>query len=105
MKEFDNINTTMPYKESEAYVDALVERSSKAARMHGRVLWRMNRTLLYSVSAAAVAAAVVLAVVIPWRRSSIQRDGSPIENFLASITDSEAQMIVDWPVEDIPEYY
>lgn len=105
MKEFENINTTMPYKESEAYVDALVERSSKAARMQGRVLRRMNRTLFYSLSVAAVAAAVVLAVVIPSHRNSFQRGGSPIEIFLASITDSEAQMIVDWPVEDIPEYY
>jgi len=57
----------------------------------------------YNFSAAAAPGG--LAVVIPWRRSSIQRDGSLNDNFLASITDSEAQMIVDWPVEDIPEYY
>jgi len=100
MKEFENINTNLPYKESESYVDALVERSKETARRHGQVI---NRSLLFSLAGLAAAAAIVLAVVIPLRRETVQPTGSPIEMFLASITDAEAAMIVDWPIEDIPE--
>lgn len=101
MKELENINTSLPYKESESYVDALVERSKETARLHGREERSLNRTLVYSLVGLAAAAAIVLAVVIPSGRKTVQP--SPIEMFLASISDSEAAMIVDWPIEDIPE--
>ena len=105
MKEFGNINTELPYKESESYVDAIVEKSMETARLHGRVKRKMNRNLVYTLAGVAAAAVIVLAVVIQFGRKTLQPEGSPIEMFLASISDSEAAMIVDWPIEDIPEYY
>ena len=103
MKDLENINTNLPYKESESYVDALVERSKETARLHGTEERSLNRTLVYSLVGLAAAAAIVLAVVIPFGKKTVQPAGSPIEMFLASISDSEAAMIVDWPIEDIPE--
>ena len=104
MKEFGNINTNLPYKESESYVDALVKRSEETARLQGRRESKINRRLVFSLAGLAAAAAIVLAVIIPSGRKTIQSAGSPIEMFLASISDSEAEMIMDFPVEDIPEY-
>lgn len=105
MKEFGNINTELPYKESKSYVNALVENSMETSRLHGRVERKMNRNLVYILAGVATAAAIVLAVVIPSGRKTLQPEISPIEMFLASISDFEAAMIVDWPIEDIPEYY
>lgn len=105
MKEFGNMNTKLPYKESESYVDVLVQRSVETASLQGKVERKINRNLVYTLVGVAAAAAIVLAVVIPSGRKTVQPAGSPIEMFLASISDSEAAMIVDWPIEEIPEYY
>lgn len=103
MKEFGEINTKLPYKESESYVDTLVEQSVETARQHGRTERKIG--LVYYLTSIAAAAAIALAVIIPYSRKTVQAADSPIDMFLASITDSEAAMIVDWPIEDIPEYY
>ncbi len=105
MKEFENINTQLPYTESESYVDALVERSAKKAGQHSPVEWKISRKLVYSAVGVAIAAALVLAVLIPSHKNTVPTEESPMELFLASLTDSEAAMIVDCPIEDIPEYY
>ena len=96
-KEFENIQTGMPYEESPLYVDTLVDRRAQKAVQNPRDRRSFRRPLI-SFVVAAVAAAIVLAVILP---SRIAR--SPIDSFLASISDEEAAMIVDWPLEDIPE--
>lgn len=97
-KEFENIQTGMPYEESPLYVDALVDKCAQKVAQNTRARRSSRRPLIYSFVVAAVAAAIVLAVILP---SRIAR--SPIDSFLASISDEEAAMIVDWPLEDIPE--
>jgi hypothetical protein len=97
-KVFENIQTGMPYEESPLYVDTLVDRCAQKAVQNPRDRRSFRRPLIYSFVVAAVAAAIVLAVILP---SRIAR--SPIDSFLASISDEEAAMIVDWSVEDIPE--
>lgn len=105
MNEFGNMNTRLPYGESESYVDALVERSKEAAMQQGRTQRKINRSLVYSLAGVAAAAAIVFAVMIPFNKKAVQPDGSPMDTFLASLSDSEVAMIVDWSIEDIPEYY
>lgn len=102
MKEFMDINTGLPYRESESTVDAIVEKCTENARRHSLGGWRAGRPLIYSLAGVAAAAAIVLAMVIP---SGRQAANSPIDSFLASITDAEAAMIVDLTIDDIPEYY
>lgn len=99
MKEFSNINTGLPYIESEAYIESLLERqTAAAAEQAGAARWQTRRPLYYSFATLAVAASVLLAVLLP------QRSKSPIDSFLASITDEEAALIAAWQIEDIPEY-
>ena len=100
MKEFDKIQTQMPYAETEAYVDELVERCGTLAKRQSDLVKNNRRALYISLAGLAAAAAVVLAVVIPGRERH-----SPMDNFLASISDAEADMIMDIQLDDIPEYY
>ncbi len=105
MKEFDNIVTRLPYKESETDVDAIVERSRAVAGRLAAARGKTRRAAIYSLTAMAAAAAIALAVVLPAREEASFMTDSPMDAFLASISDAEAQMIADPQIEDIPEYY
>ncbi|MBQ9411317.1 MAG: hypothetical protein IJU21_06885 [Bacteroidales bacterium] len=99
MKEFENIVTDLPYKESAEYVESLVERCTTAAAKSGPAPAKVVRPWFYAFAGAAAAAAVILGVFLFTNRTS------PMDSFLASLTDEEAAMIVDLPITDIPEYY
>ena len=53
----------------------------------------------YGFATVAAAAAIAVGVFLSTQKTS------PMDSFLASLTDEEAAMIVDWPITDIPEYY
>ena len=97
MKEFDEIKSSLPYREDPAYVGSLIEKCREEARNTKRA--SSIRPWAYGVSIAAVAAtALVLGI-------SFSSKKSPMDSFLAGISDEEAEMIVELPLEDIPEYY
>lgn len=95
MKEFENIVTELPYKESQEYVENLVQRCAAKAAATPKVV----KPWFYGVAAVTAAAAVAVGVFLATPKTS------PMDSFLASLSDEEAAMIVDWPVTDIPEYY
>ena len=101
MKEFENINTNLPYREGDSYVEALVEKSKSVAEWQVLKTRNTHRTVWLSLAGVAAAAALILALVIPSHKDTV----SPIDSFLASISDDEAAMITDWHIEVIPEYY
>ncbi len=100
MKEFDKTITGLPYVEGPGYVKELVERCSENASAQSGRANRFARPWIYAVSGIAAATLIVLALTFSHGRSAM----SPIDGFLASVTDSEVSMIDEWPVEDIPEY-
>ena len=102
MKEFNNIITDLPYKESEGYVDALVGRCKAEALAKAEPGKHATATWRYGLAGLAAAAAVTLGVLL-WQNNA--GDSSPIDRFLASLSDDEAEMIVDFPIDDIPESY
>ena len=108
MKEFENIQTGLPYQESPEYVEQLVKRCQEDVLAQEKPAGRIVRPWLYGVASVAVAAAVAVGVILwPPRSSSpdLSLSPSPIDTFLASLSDEEAAMIVDWPIDDIPECY
>ena len=108
MKEFENIQTGLPYKESPEYVEQLVKRCQDAAVEEAMPERRIVRPWFYGVASVAVAAAIAVGVFLwPPRSSSpdLSLTSSPMDTFLASLSDEEAAMIVDWPIDDIPECY
>lgn len=102
MKEFDNIITDLPYKESEEYVDSLVGRCKAEALAEAQPGKHATATWRYGLAGLAAAAAITLGVFL-WQNSA--NNSSPIDGFLASLSDDEAEMIADWPVDDVPESY
>ena len=108
MKEFENIQTGLPYKESPEYVEQLVQRCQDAALEEAKPARRTVRPWFYGVASVAVAAAIAVGIFL-WTPKNASPDlalsSSPIDTFLASLSDEEAAMIVDWPIDDIPECY
>ena len=99
MKEFDPVVTDLPYKESSEYVARLVGRCKAEALKHAEQAPRVARPWLYGLAGAAAAAAIALGIFFSIHRTS------PMDKFLASLSDEEAAMIVDWTIDDIPELY
>lgn len=98
MKEFDDIRTGLPYDESPAYVAGLVDRCKAEALRQVRPGRQTIRPWIYGLTAAAAAAALIFGIFFTTLRQS------PIERFLASLSDEEVSLIQDWPIDEIPEY-
>lgn len=98
-----NNRIKMPYHESEQYLDELIERSTKAA------MQKRMPILRYATIAAAV---ILLWNIIPAPDSGITCQNSiaqadktgPIDKFISSLTDEEAEQIICYDIEEIPEY-
>lgn len=106
MKPFDDINTGLPYKESDEYVEKLVARCSGEAIRKSQVRTTADRPVLnpWLYGAASIAAAIVIAVFI-WKPGFSNSAASPIDSFLSGLSAEEIQMISDWTIDEIPEYY
>ena len=105
MKEFENIGKGLTYKESPDYVERLVNSCRDAAVAKADASRHSYRPWFYGMTALAAAAAVAVGIFL-WAPGSTSRllKSSPIDKFLASLTDEEVAMIVDVPVDDIPEF-
>ena len=107
MKEFENIPAGLPYKESPEYVAQLIERCKDVAKKAERPAPLVVRPWIYAVAGLAAAAAVAVSVFL-WPSHSSSNDLSltdgPIDSFLASLSDEEVDQIIDWSIDDIPEY-
>lgn len=100
MKEFENIETSLPYKESPEYVENLVERCAETAAQSNPASAKVVvRPWFYAFAGVAAAAIIGLGVFLFKDRRS------PMDSFLASLTDEEVTLIADLPLTDIPEYY
>lgn len=100
MLNFEDIRGALPYKESPAYVHDLVGRCKEAALLSGgQARDRKSHPWIWGLCAAAAVIAAVIAVTLAVPRKT------PIERFLAGITDEEAAMIPTYNLEDIPEYF
>ena len=108
MKEFDNIQTQLPYEESDAYVSSLVNRCKAEALKEERPAQHRYSPWLYSFAGAAVAAAAIVIGIFAFspKHSPVEFFyESPMDSFLSSISESEAAQIVDFSIDDIPEFY
>lgn len=106
----------LPFVETDAYVDNLLDhatehaiRSTPARNKGNRHRWRA-----VTAAAAAAAAAVVIGFCVEWNAPSADNalrqqvaytaSQSPLDQYLQSISDEEAQQIIDYEMEEIPEY-
>lgn len=105
----NNIGKKLPYEESEAYLDQLIEQATEHAIRQGRKNKSSRRLVAMITSAAAV---VLLVMGIGLRITNhggkadavAQQVESPIDEFLNSLSDEEVALLPDFEIEEIPEY-
>ncbi len=113
MKHDANKKTGMPYRESNDYVESLIASCTENAIAHRRhslpakdkaavkPLWRI---------AAAVAASAAVLIIGVWmyvhHQEPLRADNGqgPLQEFLAGISDAEAQQIAYYEIEEITGY-
>lgn len=104
----DQIGKRMPYRESEVYLDGLIDRATENAlkqRSSSPNWWNRSRL----VSAAAVAL-LIIGIGFTVLHSSSQRNvmtmqsSGPIDEFLNELTDEEVAQLPYYEIEEIPEY-
>lgn len=124
MKKFEDIQKRMPYTESEDYLDQLVQKATENAILQGKQPVAKRRSI-YTFVASAAAVLLLLTIGITQFRShddqmaTMQQESSslmadngsvsmedagPIDEFLNSLSDEEAQMLAYYEMDDIPEY-
>ena len=108
MKEFQNIGKQMPYKESEAYLNQLISQSTENAISQAPKRTATIRRMRYIAAAAAVALLVTIGVTQCTGTSEPQmaqtEQAGPLDEFLNSLSDEEAQLLAYYDIEEIPEY-
>ena len=105
----NNIGKKMPFEESEAYLDHLIEQATEHAIRQERKNKSSRRLVTMITSAAAV---VLLVVGIGLKVTNhngktdtvTQQIESPIDEFLNSLSDEEVALLPDFEIEEIPEY-
>lgn len=108
MKDLNNIK--MPYAESEQYLNQLIERATESAiRQQPKAQVRNLRSVL---AAAAAIALLIAGAGITYHLHSTsaeplmaQQTASPLDSFLDSLSDDEAELLAYYDIDDdIPEY-
>ncbi len=93
MTNYEDIRGALPYKESPAYIEGLIDRCKKGA-VEATAPAPVIRPWMYGIAAALVAAIVTLAVTLSPRKA-------PMDHFLAGLSDEEVSQIINYDIEEI----
>lgn len=117
MKTDELLTRNLPYKETDQYVDALVERTTRDAIAHNAGLHGMAWTITK------VAAAVAVAVTVAWSAFTFVPTGDTpstddsyayltddistptTDRFLNELSDDEATLLASYELSDFDELY
>ena len=105
---FNDIEKRMPYRESEEYLNDLIDKSTEKAIQHHSVATRNWRRRLMAASAAAVTLLILGVGVALFNGREAQPvpmgDQGPLDEFLSTLSDEEAAQLPFYEMEEIPEY-
>ena len=105
---FNDIGKRMPYRESDEYLNGLIEKSTEKAILHHSAARRNWRRRLMAASAAAVTLLILGFGLNLFNGREAQpvsmSNQSPLEEFLSSLSDEEASQLPFYEIEEIPEY-
>lgn len=110
MKELKNIDKRMPYTEREDYVQQLISQTTErtiSLSKHRAITLRRYRMTAIAAAVAALLVITGLSVVNTPAEQPVaqsQEVVSPIDEFLNSISDEEAQLLASYTIETVPEY-
>ena len=105
---FNDIGKRMPYRESDEYLNDLIEKSTKKAIQHHSAARRNWRRRFMAASAAAVTLLILGIGVALFNGRDAQPvpmgDQGPLDEFLSTLSDEEAAQLPFYEMEEIPEY-
>ena len=111
MTDFENIGKRMPYEESDKYMDELLGRVTEEAIRQGcgKNSSRARTRIIIGSAAAALAVLLVGIGIVRFQHTDqpvakTEAVQSPIDQFLSSISDEDAQELTYYEIEEIPEY-
>jgi hypothetical protein len=110
MKELKNIDKRMPYTEREDYVQQLISQTTErtiSLSKHRTITLRRYRMTAIAAAVAALLVITGLSVVNSPTEQPVAQNKevvSPMDEFLSSISDEEAQLLASYTVETVPEY-
>ena len=102
--------SSKPFSEPPAYVQQLAERCTENALRQAPLRQQHRR---FMAAAASIVIIVGVGFTLPTLRqqllptaqtAAMQADANALENYLASISDEEAQLLTDYEVEEFVEY-
>ena len=108
--------SSKPFSEPPAYVEQLVERCTENALRQAPLRQQHRRLQLrrrFMAAAASIVIIVGVGFTLPTLRqqllptaqtAAMQADANALENYLASISDEEAQLLTDYEAEEFVEY-
>lgn len=104
----NDIGKRMPYRESEEYLDRLIDAATEEAITRHAAYRKTRFRRLMAASAAAVAALIVCFGIGFFNGKSSQsmpeNSQSPLDEFLNTLSDEEAAQLTFYEIEEIPEY-
>lgn len=103
MKEYCDINTELPYRESPDYVESLVRRSKEKAIDKEKCRKNYRAFAYYGLAGLVLAAAIAVIVILPAEVK--ENSQSPLDSFLYSASDIEIEMVDEWSLENISDSY
>ena len=105
----ENIGKRLPYSESDEYLDSLIDKATENA-IARKSRPRVNRHLGMLLASAAAVALLVIGIGLSAHRHGhgstvvATQTGSPLDEFLNSLSDEEAVQLQYYEIEEIPEY-
>jgi len=106
MKRWNEIGKSMPYHESDHYLNRLVDQvTEEAIKRRAAGPTSRVRLMVKAASAAAVALLVIgIGSALYHQHATAIPTQSPMDEFLGSLDDSEVEMLPCYEIEEIPEY-
>ena len=103
---FDNIGKRTPYRESEEYLDDLIDKATENAINHQVHPNSKSKLGMMIASAAAIVLLIIgiRLVLFNGQDKPAIGDQGPLDEFLSTLSDEEAAQLSFYEIEEIPEY-
>lgn len=105
---FDDIGRRLPYRESEEYLDSLIDLTTEKAIKQQAMARRNRHRGLLAASAAAVAVLIFTFSILLFNGKSTRQvamtSQGPLDEFLNTLSEEEAAQLTYYEIEEIPEY-
>ena len=104
----NDIDKRLPYRESDEYLDSLIDSATEQAithHAHRHSKWRMTMIKLSAAAVTLLAVGIGITLFNGHTTQPVTMDNqSPLDEFLNTLSDEEAAQLQYYEIEEIPEY-